>query len=62
MAYKALLAHVTGEGIHGYIHPPGEEELSHATVEQAASHLLDNYGPAASGIVTDLNLRLVLHV
>lgn len=62
--YKALiLRSVQGEQF--YDVPQGEDDLHHATVEQAAEHLLTthkvtpNYG---HGMVTDMHGKCVTHV
>lgn len=59
--FKALVLHSI-QGIQQYLPHPGEENLHHHAVEQAAQHLLDNHVPHnyGHGIVTDLKGQLVV--
>jgi hypothetical protein len=42
--FKALVVVQNGEGTNSYASPPGEENLHHSTVIEAAQHIVANYG------------------
>lgn len=59
LMFKALVKQTCGEGIQSYQSPPGEDNLHFSAQEEAAEHILINYG---HGIIVTQKGEFVVHV